>query len=250
VAATWTGRFTFPRYSVILYPSIGCGEAALDGCFAVGTVLFKEDFGGNTRTAPVVSPTGLPAGVTTYPYSMTPNRGSHNIVKYIYNPSWNTGSNRVDGYWHNISDHTNAGDSTRGYFCILDPDTNYSAIMYQHTISGLCPGVSLSFSVSLINLDYRGQYDKPNVTIRLYDPATDELLAVYVTGEITEYVGRNNPNLRWGQYGFQFTPHTDAIKMVLSNYSTAGNGNDLGMDDIETRVCLPGIELKFQNTVC
>jgi hypothetical protein len=60
----------FPRFPMYLYKGV-CGLLEPEGCYADGSVIFKEDFRGNLPTDPHYNSfagAGFPPGLTDYKY--------------------------------------------------------------------------------------------------------------------------------------------------------------------------------------
>ncbi|MDR0602967.1 MAG: hypothetical protein LBG80_01520 [Bacteroidales bacterium] len=202
------------------------------GCAVTGTILYKEDFGGNDPSNTTVRPTGIPQ-VQGYTYSTghTP-RGSYSITKTSSTlTTWT-------GWYLNLDDHTFPGDNTRGYFMGFDADEK-SGQFYECEINGLCAGVKLYFSVWIVSLlNYTTPPDKTNMTFVIED-TQQNMLDSYNTGNVPDA----DPN--WKQYGFEFTIPVGQNSIVLKiiNSGTGSNGNDFAMDDIEIRLCIPPVTL-------
>ncbi|MDR0505352.1 MAG: hypothetical protein LBH32_00830 [Dysgonamonadaceae bacterium] len=216
-----------PRIKVELALSEGCGGDPVT-CVTSGTLLFREDFGGNDPNDPKNKPTGIPQ-VQGYTYNTSlKNNGTYSITKE--NPVPYT-------IWFKTTDHTYPGDSTRGYFAAFDA-THSPGQFYEHTINNLCAGMNLYFSSWIVSLCRVGQTDKVNHLFILEDQSGN-VLAQYNTGNIPDGIGQ------WRNYGFSFiVPEGESsVKLKIINNTTGSSGNDFGLDDIEIRLCAPVVTL-------
>jgi hypothetical protein len=225
------GSIVFPRYRVDLESSDNCGTIDPQGCAATGTVIFKEDFGGNSPGDPAVKPSGIPQ-VKGYTYNSTMNgNGLYMIGKST--PSPNPYPN---AWFDNLYDHTYPGDNTRGYYLICNAAAEKGQF-YVHQIDNLCSNTKLHFSVWLMSLIKNLIHpDKVNLIFEITD-LKNNMLATYYTGDIPDAEGI------WKNYGFEFTVPTgqSSIIMTIYNNGTGGTGNDPLLDDIEIRFCAPAV---------
>jgi hypothetical protein len=237
-----SGNVVFPRYRVDLELSDNCGNTPT-GCAVDGTVIFKEDFGGNSVTDPLYSSTPLPAGTTTYNFKNTcPSDGDYSLSKY-YDGVCNTG-------WHIFEDHTVTG-SDKGYFMFINADYD-PGLFYTTTISNLCDNVELYFSVwigNMVKSSYIGGGGlaggiKPVLRFVIEDAVTHETLAIYTTGDVPA-----TSTAMWKLYGFKFPNHSSSVKLSIYNDAPGGSGNDLALDDIEIRFCSPPVTMNISDTV-
>ena len=173
-----------------------------------------------------------------------------------YNQVFGVGSNTInDGQfafinslpnpfnvWHlGAKDHT--GDPG-GYMMMVNasfaPDE-----FYRQNISGLCVGVTYDFSVWLANVDlYNPARIKPNVRFEIRNSLNNNLITFYETGNI------NSQNtFQWIQHSLTFTTTTSNITLLLLNNNPGGGGNDLALDDIEFKPCLPKYSINIANGI-
>jgi hypothetical protein len=186
-----------------------------------GTVIFKEDFGGNSVDDP--NPGSSIAAPSTTGFTYKANNdittGEYSISKYL---------NRYNYYA--TDDHTYESTSERGYFMFANAG-NSALTYYERTVDiELCDDVEMSVNAWIKNVYmYSGQY--PNVRFVITDNNKDTL-ANYQTGNITGNT--------WQQYGVKINvpKSTTQLKLSLSNaVITSGTGNDLAIDDIDVRIC-------------
>ena len=235
------GSIRFPRYRLELLLNENCGITDPTDCAVDGTLIWKEDFGGNDPAAPRISATGLPTGQTNYTYSSNDGvwtHGQYGLVKY----SDFNGSNN----WHSgFSDHTFANDKTRGYMFMTDASATVD-MLYQHKIKGLCGGnlhISL-WTANLVKQSY-AETQHPTFRIELLD-SVNTVIASYVTNNIPQFASPS-----WVNYGFAASIPAGYDSLTLRIYSnTVGSnaGNDFVFDDIEVRLCLPPVTITQPST--
>lgn len=228
------------RVAVIVKPSIFCGATTDQNCS--GVVLFYDDFGGNNTTDPAYCPDPLPNNdaidlyfyKTTTPHGATqspdPNlvqSGEYGLIKHISH-DWSINNN---------SDHTHAGDPSRGYFMMIDPDEGMNnAVMYEETLTNLCSGADLAFSFWASDLQ-KHALAKPTFDIQLIDPSTGEVLAQSCMWTPT-YTPNPDEQI-WNQFGFNYNvpEGISSVKFRLKNRNDAYGGNDYCIDDIKVVFC-------------
>jgi hypothetical protein len=258
------GGVEFAAVPVHLTLSDNCGNTLPSGCAATGTVIWKEDFGGNNTGDPKRAPDPLWTGVkTTYDYAYRmdlwlPAANQYALLKNIDTIAPNGLPYNPKHTHFDLDDHTSFGDTAKGYFLTFDAN-NAPGQFYEFEIDDLCPGSNLTFSAWLMNInpsDYTGltspNYRYPDVAFIIEDLSGNVLSAFY-TGNIPITV---DPT--WLNYAFDFTvpASTDNVRVrVMNNNLQEGSttGNDVAIDDIEVRFCtlpvsIPG--LKADTTIC
>jgi hypothetical protein len=237
----------YPRIAVELHPG-NCGIIDPTGCAADGTVIFKEDFGGNDNISPNISLTGI-GNRSEYGYvsTLSPHNGGNNIYtisKYV------TTAMGLNSAWHNIFDHTSA-DVNLGYCMFVNGDTKKKT--YELEINGLCPGIPLYFSLWMANIVKSPlNLVKPDLEFVLFDKLTGDTISIYRTGTTIN----EEASLIWRMYGFNFTAPSGVTDIVfrIYSYGNGGGGNDYVIDDIEVRFCAPPVVLnrpdKTDTTAC
>ena len=231
-----------------------------------GTLLFREDFGGNDLSDPeVISDAGaarvavLGMSSTYFPcLSRTSgmSSGKFLVTKQGY-------QNGIQ--WHIMDDHTYPNDKTKGYLLQIDGKGDNEPF-YTTTIEGLCPGSRLTFSAYVANVMTWGHYMNPNrhdiyprMKFVLTDPSLGTELATYDTGDIpfdSAFIGDNSCwqySAHWQLIGMNFTvpDNTNQMKLTIyNNVSSNGSGNDFVLDDIEIRLCAPPVTIEGESEVC
>ena len=236
-----------------------------------GTLLFREDFGGNDPNDPVAGTDPAPGMTSSYTqiYDTATCNGRYPCTgmgsgRYLLTK---VGYRNSRGYnyshWFIMDDHTYPNDYTRGYLLEIDGRTD-NETLFETVIDGLCEGSRLTFSAYVVNVTTSDSYNQgnngdPQLSFVLVDPNTGaELATPYKTGPIPvdrSYQGmpgewRNSAH--WQLVGMNFTVPAGktAIKLLIKNACTAYNGNDFAMDDIEIRLCTPPVTIEGETEVC
>ncbi len=264
--------YSAPHYLDVIYDS--------ELCF--GTLLFREDFGGNSPDDPFV---GQESVATMQDYTQLkvnryPNMGGG---RYLLTKSGycNGDTSNWGGYrgsqWHLMDDHTYPEDKTRGYLLQVDGKAG-NHIFYQTGIGNLCENSVLTFSVYAVNVvtwvQWLGSpyFALPNLKFEIANPYTNELIGVYETGPIpsdsTLYKQgtpemfhpewRPNANrdwclsAHWNQYAFTLPipQGLDSVVYTIRNNAKSTTGNDFAMDDIEIWLCAPTVQIEGVDTLC
>ena len=237
-----------------------------------GTLLFREDFGGNDPSDPVAGTDPVPGMTSSYmqiydtaycngrPGCRGMGSGRYLVTKVGYRNS--RGYNY--SHWFIMDDHTYPNDYSRGYLLEIDGRTD-GATIYETIIDGLCEGSRLTFTAYAVNVTTAQSYDvdrnngDPQLSFVLADPETGlEITPPYKTGPIPvdrSYKGmpgewRNSAH--WNLVGMNFTvpPGRTAIKLIIKNACMQSNGNDFAIDDIEIRLCAPPVTIEGEAEVC
>ena len=236
-----------------------------------GTLLFREDFGGNDPNDPVAGTNPAPGMTSNYMqifdtatciahYPCTGMGSGRYLLTKI---GYRNASSYTYSHWFIMDDHTFPNDYTRGYLLEIDGRTD-NATLFETVINDLCEGTKLTFSAYVTNITTAYSYDHgnngdPQLSFVLQDPVTGaELITPYKTGPIPvdrSYQGmpgewRNSAH--WQLVGMNFTVPAGrtAIKLLIKNACTASGGNDFAMDDIEIRLCAPPVTIDGEAEVC
>jgi hypothetical protein len=241
-----SGNVIFPRNRVDLELSEDCGVANPSGCAVNGTILFKEDFGGNSDTDPMYKPEGIDEMSSIYKYNITTI--SPACCPYLDEKEYMiTKKGEPHGSaWVTINDHTHPDTDQRGYFLEVN-SSNEAGQFYEHQIDGLCEGLTLYFSAWINNvLKTPNSFPHHVNQVFILEDLSGERIIEYYTGDID-----NNGNLGWRQYGFKFTVPENMSSVILKiiNNGQGSSGNDFGLDDIEIRLCTPSVDLGIKDTV-
>lgn len=208
-----------------------------------GTLLFKEDFGGNKSTDPAVSYDNIPQ--CTYTLSADPRdlylTGRYSIRKVSY----------PDKPWVNISDHTFSDRKDRGYFMQCDAsnlNTDTPGTIYSVEIDDLNNDVPLYFSfwgLSMIKAGADTTYSNAKLKLVIEDSKGNVLRSK----NIEMFNGKET----WGLYGMSYqipAGITSAVFKILNN-NIENYGNDFAIDDIEIRMCKKSVDVAIkENNPC
>jgi len=210
-----------------------------------GTLLYKQDFGGNDISDLDISLTPFsPPGYSSLTFSDTAlfNQGYYSLTKIarlLYPPEYYT-----------AFDHTHSGDSTRGYLMFAHSGKNQvDRVVYQTDIDNLCNGMTLSFSAWCMDInDHSGDswttIASPKIEMQMVNKITGDILAT--SGTTTVPKGNS-----WKQYGFDFDLPAGItnIRFRILNKEPSDVGNDLGLDDIEIRFCAPPVTTTLPDSI-
>lgn len=238
-----------------------------------GLLLFREDFGGNDPSDPLVSTTPVQGMTYSQIFVTAPGSGgsmgggSYLVSKEGYRNSTLTNYS----VWHIMDDHTYPNDKTRGYLVEIDALGSGNSEFYSTIIDGLCAGKKLTFSAYVANLTTAGQYVlwisrnyvHPKLSFIISDPVTGTELARYDTDTISHDWGPSaidgSPRKKWQEsadwqlVGMNFTVPDGVHSIRLSirnNAKGSSTGNDFAMDDIEIRLCQTPDTIRTDTTVC
>ena len=241
-----------------------------------GALLFKEDFGGNDPSDPVVSHTPV-SGIShqfTQIYDTATCKGygtgcvGMGAGRYLVaKRGYRNSTISTYSVWHIMDDHTSFGDTTTGYFLEIDGRETGQDVFYSTTMDGLCPGLELSFSTYIANVTTAGQYNAwrtgrgyvhPKLTFLISDPTTGAEIARYNTDTIAHdwslfgVPDAWKQTANWQQIGMKFkVPEgVSTVRLSIRNNASGSTGNDFALDDIEVRLCMPGVSIDAPDTVC
>jgi len=232
-----TSSEIFDRVRIDLSLSQSCGGAVAD-CILNGTLIFKEDFGGNSPSDPQIKPSGIPQ-VVGYTYTLgTPNV---NLGASMYTIAKSTAVLTNSAWDKNIDDHTFPNDPTQGYLVAFNA-ADEPGQFYECQIDNLCSGTNLYFSVWVNNMLLTNLPDAPNHIYSLED-LNGNMLVSYYTGNMPQ------PLVGWKNWGFEFAVPDGISSVILRvlNNGTGSSGNDFVIDDIEIYVCFPEVEIALES---
>ena len=205
-----------------------------------GTLLFREDFGGNSPNDPIFSTTPLIQCSYTFATDGDPRDASGNgryaLRKVsIFHGNW---------WYYPMDDHTYPNDLTRGYLMQIDA-SNEVGQFYETQIDNLCAGSLLNFSVWGMSSVSSSGFANANISLVLEKPDGSEIARKNV--ELINQRGY------WEQFSLLFSLPAGESSIVfrILNNSTASMGNDFMLDDIEIRLCTPPATIAVSdNEVC
>lgn len=213
-------------------------------CASLSTVLYSQTFGSgttNTTAMPTATPGSLAASTSYTPNTTQPLA----VEQYMLTNNANTADN---ARFNTLTDHTPA--ATNGRMLVINADVK-STVMYQGTVSTLCPNqqYSLIFYAAFIdNPSYQtvcngfGGSQFPRIKMRVRDVATGLVITQISTTDIT--------SASWTQYGLKFIMPSgySSVYFELINDAPGGCGNDVALDDIQFGLCTPVPTVTFSTS--
>ena len=235
-----------------------------------GTLLFKEDFGGNSVDDPHISTTPITAMDKAYKQNTSGKYPSISSGRYLVTKkgyaNGDTTSSNPYSQWYIQDDHTYPNDYTRGYFLQVD-GRDGAHTFYSTELTGLCADAQLYFSAYVANVfTYYQQSQRtsigrhtvdPNLLFVISDAETGQEFMRSTTGPIAPdatlpELGDWRKSSTWHQVSVSLRIPTgvNAVKLTISNSAERGIGNDFALDDIEVRLCLPPVSVAAADTIC
>ena len=223
-----------------------------------GTLIFKDDFGGNDPSSPAVSSTRL----KYFDEAFAISDGTYlSATQYLVaKKGFSNG-----GQWHQLDDHTYYGDYNRGYFLQVNGSGGRFPC-YRKKIGGLCAGTKLSFTAYVANVTYANQipnlqqkygYIYPRFRFIIKDATTEQELAYHLTGDILPNEVWASGSADWQLIGMNFIVPEGVSSVELCIDSSPENtnrdgavGNDFALDDIEVHLCMPPVSVEGTDSVC
>jgi hypothetical protein len=215
---------SFPRLKINLPLPDNCNSDMPSACAINGTLLFREDFGGNSPNDVDIVPNGNLAQVKNYNYSTAYHDNSYTIRKV---------SGGLQKWFDNIGDHTSPDDNSQGYMLQFKA-TEKPGQFYECQLDDLCEGSVLHISAWLASISKTNMTNKAQLIFEIAD-LDGNTLSEFYTGGLIDGV----PN--WENYGFSFTvPYkASSIVMRIINNGNGSSGNSFVLDDIEIYLCVP-----------
>jgi len=190
---------------------------------SLGDPVVTFDFGsGSTPQFPTTS--------YTYVTGSCPEDGSYSLSK--------TETGCHDDTWHRVfQDHT----GNDGYMMVVNASYDEGEFFrYQLNIDALCENTTYEFSAYILNLIRAGRtgFIKPNITFIIETPE-----GVVLKEQDTEEIPETSDPNGWVKYGTFFKTLRGVTSVVIKmvNKAPGGNGNDLLLDDIAFRACIPDV---------
>ena len=229
-----------------------------------GTLLFREDFGGNSPSDPLTRSTRLTTMSSRY-YQHNdvlrtgPSSGRFIVAKQGWQNGLNTSTtDNMFSQWFIQDDHTYPNDYTRGYLLEVDGIGGNDA--FYTTTFPVCHELDLSFSAYVANVLEPGHaFAKPKVRFLIQNEATGDTILEQSSGEIApapeDYLTNGYPTVQsapWHLVGasFHVPPGVSMIRLSIFNDVNTGMGNDFAMDDIEIRLCQPVVTVEGEHEIC
>lgn len=206
------------------------------------TVLFREDFGGNSPSDPVYVTSDTLSSVTTlksqpnFPLATDSYLNYHSYSEGCYDVR-KSGFHRANSNWYiDFDDHTSSDDLTRGYMMQVDMGSQ-AATFYSAQIDGLCSNTKLYLSMWGHPVN---QSSDTKIQLIVTDLDGNQL----ASEDVIIYCSKNY----WQQVGTYFTVPEGQSSVIYKIYSEGGNGgNDYALDDIEVHLCKPAVQVNTPN---
>ena len=225
-----------------------------------GTLLFLEDFGGNSPDDPIVRQEKLTSMSSKYRQATniltTVGSGMYIISKYGFQNNYNQNPTISQwSQWFLQDDHTYPNDYSRGYLLEVDGLGGNDAF-YSTTIP-VCHELDLSFSAYVANVGTKPDLALPKVRFLITDELTGDTIYEESSGSIerrTDY----QPQIPmvhsapWHFVGtsFHVPASVSLVRLSIFNDVDTDMGNDFAMDDIEIRLCNPVVNITSGHETC
>ena len=228
-----------------------------------GTILFREDFGGNNPSDPVTSPTPLTTMSSRYRQVFNVlswvSSGLYVVAKHGWKNNFdNSTTANMHSQWFLQDDHTYPIDYTRGYLLEVDGIGGNDA--FYSTTFPVCHELDLSFSAYVANVLEPGHnFARPKVRFLIQDELTGDTIWEQSSGSIepapSDYLQYGPPSTMsspWHLVGatFHVPEGVNSIRLSIFNDENSSMGNDFAMDDIEIRLCNPVVSILSEHEVC
>ena len=228
-----------------------------------GTILFREDFGGNDPSDPVTSQERLTTMSSRYIQSFDVisrvNSGKFVVAKHGWQNNLNLSTTEsLFSQWFIQDDHTYPNDYTRGY--LLEVDGRGGNDAFYMTGFDVCHEMDLSFSAYVANVLEPGHpFTKPKVRFLIQDELTGDTIWEQSSGAIDpapadfrQYGLQMTMSAPWHLVGasFHVPEGISSIRLSIFNDENSSSGNDFAMDDIEIRLCKPEVSIHSGHEIC
>lgn len=199
-----------------------------------GTILFKEDFGGNSVNDPIAKTEGIPQ--CSYNYNVNPKGGGNYAIRKV---GWDHNQ-----WYYPIYDHTYPDDGERGYLMQVD-GAGDNGVFYQTQIDGLCANMELYLSI----------WGMSSTKTSGWNDAELELIVEDLHGNIlaSKEIVLENQKGYWEQFGLYYVTPQDETSIIykIKNSSSSSSGNDFMIDDIEVKISTPAVNVPdIKDTLC
>lgn len=228
-----------------------------------GTLLFREDFGGNDPSDPVTSQTRLTTMSSRYRQEFNVlswvSSGKFVVAKHGWKNNWESSTTAtLYSQWFIQDDHTYPNDYTRGY--VLEVDGKGGNDAFYMTRFDVCHEVDLTFSAYVANVLEPGHnFHRPKVRFLIQDEWSKDTIWEQSSGPIEpapadyqQYGITTTMSAPWHLVGatFHVPEGVHVIRLSIFNDEDAPDGNDFAMDDIEIRLCNPVVSILSGHEIC
>ena len=228
-----------------------------------GTLLFREDFGGNDPSDPITSQKRLTTMsqryIQRYDVMTHVSSGLYIVAKRGWqNNLQSSTTNGLYSQWFIQDDHTYPNDYTRGYLLEVDGIGGNDA--FYSTTFPVCHELDLSFSAYVANVLEPGHdFARPKVRFIIQDDVTGDTILEQSSGPIapapSDYGKYGHPLVQsapWHLVGasFHVPEGVSLLRLSIFNDEIETTGNDFAMDDIEIRLCKPQVAIDAEPEIC
>ena len=228
-----------------------------------GTLLFREDFGGNDPSDPTTSQTPLTTMSSRYRQVFNVlswvSSGKFVVAKHGWKNNWESSTtDNLFSQWFIQDDHTYHNDYTRGY--LLEVDGIGGKDAFYTTTFPVCHELDLTFSAYVANVLEPGHnFARPKVRFLIQDELTGSTIWEQSSGPIEpapadyqQYGITTTMSAPWHLVGasFHVPEGVSLIRLSIFNDENAASGNDFAMDDIEIRLCNPVVSILSDHEIC
>lgn len=219
---------------------------------AITDTLFIEDFGGNNPADSKIATSANNNVDNAYHQVMSEADlmcGYDNNFQKTY---LLTKVGKHAAGWHLQDDHTYLGDTTRGYFMLVDDGACTREPLYTSPVVTVAPGETVNYSAWFANVKTwfgsasNTELTIPSFTISLHDANTGVMLDSYFTGDIPydnnqplESDYRNPSPWIKATAEFEVPLNTTRVRLIITPTATTNRwGNDYAIDDISITRCI------------
>lgn len=140
-------------------------------------------------------------------------------------------------YWYNdIADHTS--DDVNGGMLMANCKSK-GEIIYEYTATGLCKNMYMTFSAWFANAAVESSTTPINTRFRILDQNKQEIL----TARLDVNNIKADEGWRQGSTAF-FSGENETLTVQIINNGSSGYGNDILIDDIQFKSCVPLLSIK------
>jgi len=207
----------------------------------IPVTLFHEDFG----TYPDETTRTTSTSIINIPYDGSGDVSDGNYA-IVSNPN-NSSSWAVNGYDH-TSQITPYPTGTYGGMLFFNAGNTAGIVFYSKEV-GVCSGTNLEFSAWYANA-HRSNATDPNITFNIYGKNPDGTYTKLDDGSATASPTESSTGApEWYQLTYPFNSAAySTVKVEITNNVNATNGNDILIDDIQFKACLPLVSLSQSGT--
>lgn len=145
--------------------------------------------------------------------------------------------NKSGDYWYNdITDHT--PDDVNGGMLMANCK-NKGELIYEYTATGLCKNMYMTFSAWFANAAVAKSTTPINTRFRVLDQNNQEIL----TARLDVNNIKASDGWKQGSTAF-FSGDNTTLTVQIINNGSAGVGNDILIDDIQFKSCVPLLSIK------